>query len=314
MQKENKELSFLINSDCWSSYNRIRHLDKDFSHQTVNHDLYFVDPKTGVHTNGIVSNWCAAKSHIKKMRGVSRNYLQTYLDEFCWRRKNCKNKYDAAEVMLDTIAKHYPIGHDCVDDLIGDVEKVEINENLFDVMEEEETDFEIPPLPDYSDDAENEQQIPNNIAADLVEKNTDDINESVDIAVASIATNTTIPDDVEVAEPEDQFKKYVLDTVKDVLDNKKSFKFSSQLTVDQRRIVHGLADTNNLFHITTGTRYKCITILYYDTTLSPKRTSQKVAQSLKSLNVSTLPISENVCDVLNDKKLSSKYNLRSKKK
>ncbi|CAF0826290.1 unnamed protein product [Brachionus calyciflorus] len=37
----------IIYSDCWSSYSRIRRLDKNFEHFMVNHDLHFVDPKTG---------------------------------------------------------------------------------------------------------------------------------------------------------------------------------------------------------------------------------------------------------------------------
>ena len=44
----------IIYSDCWSSYNRIRYLDKHFEHKcvnlkTLNHDLYFVDPVTDAH-------------------------------------------------------------------------------------------------------------------------------------------------------------------------------------------------------------------------------------------------------------------------
>ena len=45
----------------------------------VNHDLHFVDPKTGAYTNAIESIWCSAKVHIKGMRGVSRKYLNSYL-------------------------------------------------------------------------------------------------------------------------------------------------------------------------------------------------------------------------------------------
>ncbi|CAF1136327.1 unnamed protein product, partial [Brachionus calyciflorus] len=78
----------VIYSDCWKSYNRIKKLNKNYMHLTVNHDLHFVDPKTGVHTNGIESIWCAAKAYFKKMRGTNRLYLQSYLDEFYWRHNH----------------------------------------------------------------------------------------------------------------------------------------------------------------------------------------------------------------------------------
>ncbi|CAF1073400.1 unnamed protein product [Brachionus calyciflorus] len=76
----------IIYSDCWRAYTRIRDLDKNFEHFTVNHNLFFVNPENGVHTNSIESVWNSAKVHIKLMRGVSRDYLQSYLLEFCWRR------------------------------------------------------------------------------------------------------------------------------------------------------------------------------------------------------------------------------------
>ena len=79
---EHVKQNSIIYSDCWSSYNRIKRLDKHFEHFTVNHDLFFVDPKTGIHTNGIESNWCSAKTPIKHIRGISRNYLQVILMNF----------------------------------------------------------------------------------------------------------------------------------------------------------------------------------------------------------------------------------------
>jgi transposase-like protein len=44
-----------IVSDCWGAY---RDLDTlRYTHRTVNHSLYFVDPDTGDHTNTIESTW-----------------------------------------------------------------------------------------------------------------------------------------------------------------------------------------------------------------------------------------------------------------
>lgn len=97
----------LIYSDCWKAYSRIRDLDKHFKHLTVNHQLYFVNPENGVHTNSIESVWNAAKVHIKVMRGVSRDYLESYLVEFCWRSKAClTGRGDAADAIIDEISKY----------------------------------------------------------------------------------------------------------------------------------------------------------------------------------------------------------------
>ena len=62
-------------------------LDRNYTHQTVNHLLTFVAPD-GTHTNSIESTWRAAKRQFKEMNGVSRLYLQAYLDEYYWRLAN----------------------------------------------------------------------------------------------------------------------------------------------------------------------------------------------------------------------------------
>lgn len=40
---------------------------------------------------------------------MSRRYLNTYLDEFLWRRINTTDRYDASERILDAIADQYPL-------------------------------------------------------------------------------------------------------------------------------------------------------------------------------------------------------------
>jgi hypothetical protein len=76
-----------IFSDEWAAYNRTIHLDRQFKHRTVNHSVTFVAPD-GTHTNSIESTWRAAKRQYKEMNGVSRLYLQAYLDDYCWRLAN----------------------------------------------------------------------------------------------------------------------------------------------------------------------------------------------------------------------------------
>ena len=51
----------------------------------MNHDLHFVDPTTGVHTNTIEGTW----AHVKKLRGGK--VAEDALVEFIWRRR-----FDAA--------------------------------------------------------------------------------------------------------------------------------------------------------------------------------------------------------------------------
>ena len=75
----NVEPGTTIISDCWKAYSRINKLPSNFTHMTVNHDLHFVCPITGAHTNSVESIWCSVKVHIKSMRGVSRKFLSSYL-------------------------------------------------------------------------------------------------------------------------------------------------------------------------------------------------------------------------------------------
>ena len=59
------------------------------SHQTVNHSLNFVDPATGVHTQGIESTWSQVKRMMRRegVMATSPDLFQSYLSEFLWRRK-----------------------------------------------------------------------------------------------------------------------------------------------------------------------------------------------------------------------------------
>ncbi|CAF1076476.1 unnamed protein product, partial [Brachionus calyciflorus] len=121
-QLQNISLNFMknhsqsnINFDCWKSYERIKLLEKNFTHLTVDHDLYFVNPKTDVHTNGIDSIWCTAKTLLKKMRGVNRSYLQSYLDEFCWRHNQSLSRAGSFGAILSLISKN--LDGDNIDDI-----------------------------------------------------------------------------------------------------------------------------------------------------------------------------------------------------
>ncbi|CAF1132128.1 unnamed protein product [Brachionus calyciflorus] len=101
-----------INLDCWAAYNRIKLLNKNYHHLTVNHDLHFVDPKTRCHTNSIESIWNKVKLYLKKVQGISRVYLQSYLDQFTW-VQNKKiltwvTRVGTFSAILDTLSRVYP--------------------------------------------------------------------------------------------------------------------------------------------------------------------------------------------------------------
>ena len=76
-----------IFSDEWAAHNRIIHLDRRFNHRKVNQSVKVFAPD-GTHTNSIESTWRAAKRQFKEMNGISRLYLQAYLNGYCWRLAN----------------------------------------------------------------------------------------------------------------------------------------------------------------------------------------------------------------------------------
>jgi hypothetical protein len=111
-------------SDCLKAYSRIDQFDHKYKLLTVNHSVYLVspdDPK--LQTNSVESMWCLAKVHSKMMRGVKKAYLQSYLDEYSFRRINYLTKVGAFEAILTSIADQYLVG-----DLL-EFEKLSLDEN-----------------------------------------------------------------------------------------------------------------------------------------------------------------------------------------
>ncbi len=57
-----------------------------YNHKWVNHAENFVDPTTGAHTQRIEGVWeVKIKMHVKKMRGMRKDMVGSYLDEYMWR-------------------------------------------------------------------------------------------------------------------------------------------------------------------------------------------------------------------------------------
>ena len=54
----------------------------------LNHKLHFVDPLTGTHTQHIERFWNKLKSRCKKMKGIRKIELNSYLQGDLWRENN----------------------------------------------------------------------------------------------------------------------------------------------------------------------------------------------------------------------------------
>ncbi|CAF1098826.1 unnamed protein product, partial [Brachionus calyciflorus] len=128
----------MIYSDCWKAYSKIKDLDKRFEHKTVNHSLCFVNAEDGTHTNGITSVWCSGKIQIKMMRGVSRKYLTSYLDEFTWRR----NIYEESELVNNfTKMNTYEDSEEEIFD-VEDVDRTKIELTLYESASDQPKDIQ----------------------------------------------------------------------------------------------------------------------------------------------------------------------------
>ena len=89
-----KTATSVVYSDEWRAYNQVGNIP-GLEQRTVNHSLFFVDPVTGVHTQTIESYWNRVKTKLKTMKGVRRDMLPGYLDEFMWRERAGQDKLDA---------------------------------------------------------------------------------------------------------------------------------------------------------------------------------------------------------------------------
>ena len=74
------------------AYNNLDQIGYD--HGTVNHTLHFVDPVTGVHTNGVEGMWQKSKSKFKSMYGATnRDMIPDYLAELMWSQRFGKTNH-----------------------------------------------------------------------------------------------------------------------------------------------------------------------------------------------------------------------------
>ena len=79
----------IVTSDEWKAYNFLS--TNGYIHLTVNHSTNFVDPMTSAHTQRIESMWAAAKLWRRTHSFKSKDALQEYLHEFCYRYNHGKS-------------------------------------------------------------------------------------------------------------------------------------------------------------------------------------------------------------------------------
>ncbi|VDK57537.1 unnamed protein product [Cylicostephanus goldi] len=97
-----------IISDCWQAYNRISALPQGYRHLTVNHQLNFVDPTTGAHTQNIESHWQRYKRLVKQKCGINNSRYGDYLKEFLWRQMFGKRE-ESLFHFWKQVAELYPV-------------------------------------------------------------------------------------------------------------------------------------------------------------------------------------------------------------
>lgn len=94
-----------IMSDLWRAYGGIAAMG--FQHLTVNHQMNFVDPVTGAHTQKVERSWKSAKRRNKRQNGTHRQMLDSYLCEFMWRKRHQND--DLFDQILQDIATYWPL-------------------------------------------------------------------------------------------------------------------------------------------------------------------------------------------------------------
>ncbi|KAG0436895.1 hypothetical protein DMUE_3986 [Dictyocoela muelleri] len=92
-----------IHSDMWSSYMSIFSSSQDYTHLSVNHSQNFVNPENGDHTQSIEALWSRLKSTLRSKFQRRHDYLESYIDEFCFKSKFKNTKPKAFLLLLQNL-------------------------------------------------------------------------------------------------------------------------------------------------------------------------------------------------------------------
>ena len=95
-----------INSDSTNVYKCLG--NRNYTHNFVVHERFYVDPRTGHHSNHIENVWSNLNIKIKSLRGSQRRMLDDHIDEYIY-RYNRKFEDSMFNLMLTDIANFYPI-------------------------------------------------------------------------------------------------------------------------------------------------------------------------------------------------------------
>ena len=95
-----------INTDGAAVYKTLRFMN--YTHNSVVHERYYVDPNTGIHSNWIENFWGNMKIKLKSVRGSQGDMLDGRIDEYLY-RYNRKGEGPMFQLMIEDIANYYPI-------------------------------------------------------------------------------------------------------------------------------------------------------------------------------------------------------------
>ena len=92
----NPNINVIVHTDRWATYNRLAN-EFNIIRRTVNHSdprNRFISPDC-IHTQGMESHLNRWKSFIKYIKGIRKELLPGYLNEFMFRERNRANFFES---------------------------------------------------------------------------------------------------------------------------------------------------------------------------------------------------------------------------
>ena len=121
----------VILSDCWKDYSTLK--DEGYTYLTVNHSIEFKNKETGACTNLIESTWNAVKKPFPKT-GIQKQLYDSYLVEYCIRKKYLNDAEDKFSTFLSLIKRVYPCKRRTLQPIDTNANSLDTSLDLFDKM------------------------------------------------------------------------------------------------------------------------------------------------------------------------------------